>query len=119
MTHALIAAAALLALAAPAAAEAPKAAPQEITICLDVGGHSQPAVCHASGGRLDARDIICLCPEGRRITAPVCGEGENAPAETAAFDRARKDAAADGSLIGDLYEGRPMCVTRDYLPSAP
>lgn len=108
MKAAAIAVAALALLAAPAAAKEP--APQERTICLDVGGHSRPAVCHVSGGKLGAREEICQCPEGRRIQAPVCGEGETPPAETAAFDAARRKAALDGTLAGDLYQGRPMCV---------
>ncbi|WP_374571916.1 hypothetical protein [Phenylobacterium sp.] len=118
MMHSALAALAILA-AAPQAADpppAPKA--QETTVCLDVGGHSVPAVCHVYGG-LGARDEFCLCPEGRRVTAPVCGPGETAPAETRAYDKARLKAAEDGSLIGDLYEGKPMCVNRDYLPKAP
>lgn len=117
MRHAAFAAAVLGVLAAPAWAQAPTSPvpPKERTICLDVGGHSLPAVCNVVGGRLDAREEICQCPDGRRIQAPVCAAGETPPAESAAFDAARRKAAEDGSLMGDLYAGKPMCVA----PRAP
>lgn len=84
--------------------------PTETTICLDVGGQSLPAVCKVPGSRLDLREDICQCWEGRQVTAPVCGPGERAPGENIALARARKLASADGSLIGDSYRGAPMCV---------
>ena len=98
--------------AATALAQAPlaQAPPKETTICIDVGGASLPAVCRVSGERLDPREDICLCPEGQRVQAPVCGPGETPQPENRAFEIARRKAAADGSLIGDLYEGKPMCM---------
>ena len=75
-----------------------------------MNGQSLPAVCTVPGGRLDQREDICLCHDGQRVSAPVCGPGEKAPRENIAFDRARKAAARDGSLLGDLYDGRSMCV---------
>ncbi len=92
--------------------------PTERTICIDVGGQSLPAMCKVPASRLDKREDFCLCDEGVKVTAPVCGPGERAPAENIAYEKARKAAARDGSLIGDLYEGRAMCVAaRDPLSS--
>ena len=106
------AALALCASAGLAAAQAPLSQnpPRETTICLDVNGQTLPVVCKAPGSRLDTRDDICVCPQGTRVQAPLCGPGERAPAENVAFERARRTAARDGSLLGDLFEGRPMCV---------
>ncbi|MES2721635.1 MAG: hypothetical protein V4656_00640 [Pseudomonadota bacterium] len=90
--------------------------PTERTICIDVGGQSLPAVCKVPASRLDKREDFCLCHQGIKVSAPVCGPGERAPAENIAYEKARKAAARDGSLIGDLYEGRAMCVAaRDPL----
>lgn len=105
-------AAGLLVVATTAAAQAPltQNPTRETTICLDVGGASRPAVCRISGGRLDPQEEICLCPEGQRVQAPVCGPGETPPVENRDLEIARRKAAADGSLVGDLYAGKPMCV---------
>lgn len=84
--------------------------PTQTIICVDVGGQNIPAVCKVPGSRLDKREDFCSCPAGMRVDAPVCGPGQKAPGETAAYDRARRLASRDGSVIGDLYEGQPMCV---------
>ena len=84
--------------------------PATRTICLDVDGQSRPAVCQSPASRLDGRDDICLCTSAQRVEAPVCGSGERPQAENRAFELARKAAARDGSLVGDAYAGRPMCV---------
>lgn len=84
--------------------------PATRTICVDLGGETRPAVCTASASRLDAREDICLCREGQTVEAPICGTGDRPQAETRDFERARKAAAKDGSLVGDLYADRPMCV---------
>lgn len=90
--------------------------PSERTICIDVGGQSLPAVCKVPPSRLDRREDFCLCGQGVKVTAPVCGPGQKPPSENIAYEKARKAAARDGSLIGDLYRGRPMCVAaRDPL----
>ncbi|CAN5387696.1 hypothetical protein BH10PSE5_BH10PSE5_01980 [soil metagenome] len=90
--------------------------PSERTICIDVGGQSLPAVCKVPSSRLDKREDFCLCHEGVKVTAPVCGPGQKAPAENITYEKARREAARDGSLIGDLYKGQPMCVAaRDPL----
>ena len=95
---------------APAQAPLTQNPPTQTVICLDVGGQSLPAVCPAPSGRLDRREDICVCHAGARVDVPICPDGVRPPAETRAYEKARKAAARDGSLIGDLYEGRPMCV---------
>ncbi len=84
--------------------------PATTDICLDVSGGTLPVVCNVPASRLDRREDICVCPEGMRATVPVCGPGESAPGETLALNAARRTAAKDGSLIGDLFQGKPICV---------
>ena len=106
---AVVAAALLSAAAAPPPESSPYS-PATRVICIDVGGQTRPVLCRAPASRLDGREDICLCPVGRRVMAPVCGPGERAQPETRAFERARRSASRDGSLVGDVYDGRPMCV---------
>jgi len=105
----------VLALSGISAAAAPPGGqgargPDTRIICLDVGGETRPALCRASSSRIDRSDIICLCENAQRVSAPVCGAGERPQAESRLFEKARKLAARDGSLVGDLYEGRRMCI---------
>jgi hypothetical protein len=79
-------------------------------LCLDVGGEARPPVCRGSSSRIDQGYDICICETAQRVETPVCGKGEKPPAEKRAYELARKDAARDGSLVGDTYEGRRMCV---------
>lgn len=107
----LVAALALIAGAAQAQAPMSQNPPSRTSLCLDVSGAIIPPVCQRSGSRVDQREDICLCSAGgTQVQAPVCAPGEKPPAESRAFEKARRDAARDGSLIGDLWEGRPMCV---------
>lgn len=101
------------ALMAGAASPAPGSSPEHPatrTICLDLGGESRPPVCQGSASRLDQSYDICICRTAQTVEAPVCGPGEKPLAESRAFEKARKLAAADNSLVGDVYDGRPMCV---------
>lgn len=84
--------------------------PATRTICLDVGGELRAATCRADASRLDKRDIICLCGDAQTVQAPVCDRGEKPIAENRTYELARKEAARDGNLIGDTFEGRRMCV---------
>ncbi len=93
-----------------AAQGGPSNPPIQTTQCLDVGGQTLPVVCRVPASRLDQREDFCICQDGIKVSAPVCGSGQKPPAESRAFERARKDAARDGSLLGDLFEGQPMCV---------
>jgi hypothetical protein len=101
-----------LALSAAAAPQGVQGArgPDTRIICLDVGGETRPALCRASSSRIDQSDIICICENAQRVSAPVCSAGERPQAESRLFEKARKLAAKDGSLVGDLYEGRRMCI---------
>jgi hypothetical protein len=85
--------------------------PTVTSLCLDVGGGILPVTCTAPGSRLDQREDICLCLRGGLLVdVPVCQPGERPPAESRAYENARRDAARDGTLIGDTYEGQRMCV---------
>ncbi len=79
-------------------------------LSLDVGGEARPPVCRGSSSRLDQSYDICTCGNAQRVETPVCGKGEKPPTESRAYELARKDAARDGSLVGDRYEGHRMCV---------
>lgn len=108
-----IAAAALLAFGASGAVNASSGSATHPTtgiMCLDVGGESRPPVCRGSSSRIDQGYDICLCENAQRVEAPVCGKGQRPITENRAYELARKDAARDGSLVGDRYRGRQMCV---------
>lgn len=111
MIRAVLMSAVFAALAGGASAQSLSAnPPTETVVCVDVGGQSLPAVCKVPASRLDKREDFCVCPTGTKVIAPVCAQGIKPPTESLAFEKARKVAARDGTLIGDLYEGRPMCV---------
>ena len=77
----------------------------------EAGGKNLPARCRVQASRIDAREDICLCPAGGdRVTALVCPAGVRAPAESAAYEKARHAAVNHGSLVGAMYNGQPMCV---------
>ena len=80
------------------------------TVCLEVDGSLSPVVCKAPGTRLDARTEVCECPSGRRTEAPVCAAGEIPPSDNRALNVFRRKAGADGSLVGDRFQDRPVCV---------
>jgi hypothetical protein len=84
--------------------------PLKTQICLDVSGQTLPAVCHVPASRLDKREDICQCPEGRLVDVAVCERGQREPAGGIALDKVRRLAAKDGSLIGDQFNGKPICV---------
>jgi hypothetical protein len=84
--------------------------PATTEVCLDVSGGTLPIVCKVPASRLDKREDICSCPQGMRTTVPVCGPGQAAPGETVALNSVRRQAARDGSLVGDLFQGQPICV---------
>jgi len=85
------------------------------TVCLEPNGGLSPVICKAPASRLDARRDVCECPTGRRTEAPVCVAGDKPPPETRALNTFRRQAAADGSLAGDRFQDRPLCV----IPTAP
>jgi hypothetical protein len=116
MKIAILSAAAALALCAGAAGA--QAFDGKTTIvCLDVSGKSLPATCQVQGSRLDKREDICTCPMGGdRVTAPICPADVKPPPESAAYEKARHAAVTRGSLVGAMYEGKPMCVTARNTP---
>ena len=79
-------------------------------VCLDVDGSTLPVTCQSNASLINSTQNICQCHAGARVDAPVCAPGERAPGEDVRYNRARRDAARDGSLIGDTYRGAPMCV---------
>ncbi|MFZ4068422.1 MAG: hypothetical protein ACOYKF_12860 [Phenylobacterium sp.] len=85
------------------------------TVCLEPNGGLSPVICKAPASRLDARRDVCECPTGRRTEVPVCAAGDKPPPETRALNTFRRQAAADGSLAGDRFQDRPLCV----IPTAP
>ena len=85
------------------------------TVCLEPSGALSPVICSAPASRLDARREVCECPTGRRTEVPICAAGEKPPPETRALNAFRREAAADGSLAGDRFQDRPLCV----VPSSP
>jgi hypothetical protein len=112
-------AAALLAGSAQAQLSRDSNPPTLTDICLDVNGGRLPVICDVPSSRLDRSEIFCRCPRGMKTDAPVCRPGEEPPGESLAFEKARRVAARDGSLVGDSYEGRPMCERpRDRLTRA-
>jgi hypothetical protein len=79
--------------------------------CLDVGGRLVPAVCRVPGSRLDPREDICTCPiEGAQVKVPICAKGQTPPPEGRRLNIARREAARDGSLVGDTVGDRPICA---------
>jgi hypothetical protein len=106
----------LLVVAAMAVAGAASASladnPRTRTVCLDPAGKNLPANCKVAQASRISEDVdICICPGGAdRVEAPVCPKGVRAPAESLAYERARKAAVKNGSLVGASFNGQPMCV---------
>lgn len=119
MKPSILIAAGALSLAAGFAAAQPigENPPKSTIICLDVAGRSVPATCKVPASRIDKREDICLCQgASERVSVSICEPGVRQPAESAAFERARRKAVSHGSLIGATWQGQPMCVaSRDPL----
>ena len=110
-----IALAGLMAASANAGAHPNGRPPEDAVMCLSPTGASEPVAC-TRGSSFGPSDI-CTCPGvARRVAAPICGKGEHPPVENLAYMRARAEAARDGTLFGDSYNGRRMCVE---LPRRP
>jgi hypothetical protein len=109
---AVIALAAATALSAAVASAAP-IEPKTTTICLDVSGRTRPATCHyQSASRLDKREDICQCMKGgQEVKVDVCPSGVRPPSESAAYERERYALVQHGSLVGQSWHGRPVCVS--------
>ena len=107
----LVLALALVTASAPALAQSLRNPPTSTIQCVGVSGKPEPVVCKAPASRLDAREDICTCPvNGMRTEVAICAKGERETPDSLAANRVRREAARDGSLIGDTFEGRPICV---------
>ena len=85
--------------------------------CIEVGGRLVPAVCKVPASRLDPREDICTCPlEGVQVKVPICAKGQTPPPEGKRLNIARREAARDGSLIGDKVGDRPICAAPRVPP---
>ncbi len=98
-------------IAATGSPDAMAASPTTTTQCISVSGRDNPVQCLVPASRLDRDEYICTCPAGGlRVKVAVCGKGQKPPAGNLALDRVRREAARDGSLLGDTVEGRAICV---------
>ena len=103
----------VLAAAILAGASGPVTSPTEgrHMICLQ-NGRMLPVSCRVLPGRLSDYQGSCSCGNSAdEVVAPVCAAGERQPTESRGLQIARRNAARDGSLVGDRFEGSPMCVT--------
>jgi hypothetical protein len=110
-----------LAMAGAAAAQPVNIKPPTMTTqCVDVGGQVIPPVCDAPASRLETREYICTCINGGMLVkVPVCAKGQYPPPEGKQLNIVRRDASKDGSLLGDDFDGRQICVApRGALTSA-
>lgn len=83
------------------------------SICLDPAGHTLPVTCRTKASRVEHEEYICQCLRGgEQVEIPVCPEGVRPPAESAAYERARRAAVHKGSLVGATYEGQAICADR-------
>ena len=92
---------------------------QHATLCLDTLGVNHPPVCRAfTASRIDAAPDICQCLGGGiQVEAPYCAAGESPPADSHAYELARRAAALPSlSLIGKTYNGRSFCVAGPQPP---
>ena len=81
-------------------------------LCLDGLGVNHPPVCHSStSSRLSPEPDICTCNGPyQQVQTNWCAKGEQPPADTADFDRARVAAVRNGSLYNFIYQGKRACV---------
>ena len=108
----MIVLAAAAALAGGAALAQPPAGAPTTTICLDVAGRQLPVTCHSmSASRINRAEDICQCFKGGQpVKVDLCPAGVNPPAESAAYERERYALVQHGSLVGQTWRGRPVCV---------
>ena len=98
-----------------AAACADKAAAPHQTLataCIDVSGSQEVVKCVRHGwSHFSTDEGFCSCPvPSREVKATPCARGESPPPEDAEYRAALRAASQDGSLVGDTYHGKPICV---------
>jgi hypothetical protein len=100
-----------LLLAGSAGAQTGKGVAPGTTIqCIRVDGTEAPPLCDVPGSKIDKSEYLCTCRDGQRIAVPICGPGERRPPESVALHKVRRELSRDGSLVGDRFEGRPICL---------
>jgi hypothetical protein len=78
-------------------------------VCLDPGGAAHGVLCDRTLNT--SADDFCHCPGNTdKVRVAVCDPGQAPPAQSHAYELAMHRASADGSLIGDSFDDRPMCV---------
>jgi len=87
--------------------------PDDRTIqCISSGGRLVPKSCDVADGKLADRERMCTCPLGGvRVEVPICAKGQHPPGESKALNVARRTSARDGTLVGDVVNGKPICAT--------
>ncbi|HEY9219889.1 MAG TPA: hypothetical protein VIO94_17715 [Phenylobacterium sp.] len=107
----LVIALALVAGAAQAQSSSWQERQTRTSICVDVNGGIIPVVCTGEASLVKPREDICQCPVGgMRTDVSICAPGERPPAESKEFEKARRVAALDGTLMEDTWQGQRMCV---------
>ena len=89
----------------------------EATACIDVDGSQLPVSCRKYESDITGPkdEGYCVCPvPSMRVTAEFWVKGEPVPTETNAYRDAVRAASRDGSLVGDRFDGRRMCIARGY-----
>jgi hypothetical protein len=83
-----------------------------VTACIDPSGSQDVVNCVKHGWSLFSKDEgFCTCPTAaREVKATPCAPGERPPAEDAEYRETLKSASADGSLVGDTFHGKAICV---------
>jgi hypothetical protein len=115
MRTALAALVLILASAAPVAAQPPQPG-DATTICLRPDGRTTPADCRQI--RAGESNAPCFCSYGQPVRTPYCIGKERSAPESRGLQLARRDLARDGTLEGDTYRGKPLCVRYDRRKSA-
>jgi hypothetical protein len=81
--------------------------------CVDVSGQFEPAACDLKGPTVNGSSLgFCTCPAtSRRIEASFCAKGSHPPVDNTEYNAAVREAIAkDSSLVGDTFQGKPMCI---------
>ena len=96
---------------ANAQSPASQSPPTRTIQCIDVSGRDLPPLCHVPASRLDKSEYLCTCPaNGQRVEVAICDKGQAPPADNIALDRARRLAVKEGTLVGAMIAGQPICV---------
>jgi len=110
----LLASAALLLAAACTTSETGMGVAEMETVgnaCVDTSGYMEPAICSVKVPSKNAMGFCQCTSVAQKIDAPLCLGGDKQPTDTSDYRQAVLAAIrGDGSLVGDSYNGKPMCV---------